>query len=104
MHPMVADRIPSLAGLCAKHKVSRMEIFGSAALAEGDGAPIHDFDFLVEFASATPEEHSNRYFGLLEDLEPLFRAKVDLVEAGAMKNPYFIRRVNESRKLVGYAA
>jgi hypothetical protein len=48
-------------------------------------------------------EHYERYFGLLESLQELFARHVDLVEIGAMRNPYFIRRVNESRKLI-YAA
>lgn len=78
-----------------------LEVFGSAA--DGTFRPeSSDFDFLVEFfpLGLGPREHYESYFGLCEDLEGLFARKVDLVEAGPMRNPYFERRVNESRKLV----
>ncbi|MDH5511510.1 MAG: nucleotidyltransferase domain-containing protein [Nitrospinota bacterium] len=102
MNIIVKDHREALAALCVKHHVTRLELFGSAAGVDERPQP-NDLDFLVEFVPATPEEHADRYFGLKEDLEALFGVQVDLVEAKAMKNPYFIRRVNESRKLI-YAA
>ncbi|MBI4828897.1 MAG: nucleotidyltransferase domain-containing protein [Nitrospinae bacterium] len=103
MIAIVGEKKPELDELCRKHGVRRLDLFGSAA-SEGEfQAESSDLDFLVEFAPCVPTEHYERYFGLLEDLERLFRRRVDLVEAHAMKNPYFIRRVNESRRAV-YAA
>lgn len=94
-HEMIAE-------LCRKHHVRRLEVFGSAA--DGSFDPeSSDLDFLVEYLPLQPGEHYEAYFGLLEDLEEMFGRKVDLVETGAMRNPYFIRRVNESRTVV-YAA
>ena len=103
MHNIVEHRLDALAELCARYHVERLELFGSAAVAEGADISINDVDFLVEFIPSTPEEHCDLYFGLLEQLKKLFDRKVDLVETRAMKNPYFIRRVNESRQLI-YAA
>lgn len=91
-----------LEALCRQHRVRRLEVFGSAA--DGTFKPeSSDIDFLVEFFPLSPGEHYESYFGLREDLEALFGRKVDIVEPGAMRNPYFIRRVNESRRVV-YAA
>jgi len=88
--------------LCRRHHVLRLEVFGSVA--DGTFRPgSSDLDFLVEFEPLSPGEHYEAFFGLWEGLHALFRRKVDLVEAHVMRNPYFIRRVNESRKLV-YAA
>jgi hypothetical protein len=103
MHSIVTDKMGHIARLCAKYHVARLELFGSAALANSAETNPGDLDFLVELSPSTPEEHSERYFGLMEELETLFGSRVDLVEAKAMNNPYFIRRVNESRKLI-YAA
>ena len=98
----IKNHVEQLEGLCRKHCVRRLEVFGSAA--DGTFDPDRsDLDFLVEYESLSPAEHYEAYFGLWEDLEALFGRKVDLVEPSAMRNPYFIRRVNESRKLV-YAA
>jgi hypothetical protein len=41
-----------------------------------------------------------RYFGLKESFEALFGRPVDLVMAGAMRNPYFIESANRSRRPV----
>ncbi len=103
MHNIVLHKLHALTELCAKYHIKRLELFGSAATVEGADVSIGDIDFLVEFTPTTPKEHCDRYFGFHEELESLFERKVDLVESKAMKNPYFIRRVNESRKLL-YAA
>ena len=99
---LVEKERTTLAELCQRHRVRRLEVFGSAA--DGTFKPeSSDLDFLVEFYPLGPGEHYEAFFGLWEDLKALFSRKVDLVEPGAMRNPYFIRRVNESRKLI-YAA
>jgi predicted nucleotidyltransferase len=56
-----------------------------------------DLDFLIEFAPCWAAEHYERYFDLLDELRTLFQRDIDLVEARTMRNPYFIRRVNETR-------
>ncbi len=91
-----------LAALCRQHRVRQLEVFGSAVDGTFDPAR-SDLDFLVEYFSLDPGEHYEAYFGLWEGLESLFGRKVDLVEKSAMRNPYFIREVNESRRPV-YAA
>ena len=99
---LVEKERTTLAELCRRHRVHRLEVFGSAA--DGTFKPeSSDLDFLVEFSPLSPGEHYEAFFGLWEELQALFGRKVDLVEPKAMRNPYFIRRVNESRKLV-YAA
>ena len=85
--------------LCRRHRVRRLEVFGSAA--DGTFDPKRsDIDFLVEFFPFKPGTAFDTYFGLLEGLEALFGRKVDLVDATCMHNPYFIRGVNESRTMV----
>ncbi len=45
----------------------------------------------------------HQFFGFQIALAELFHRNVDLVDATAMRNPYFIESVNRSRKLL-YAA
>lgn len=102
MIAVIDAQMSKIDALCRLHNVQRLEIFGSAA--DGNFDPnSSDLDFLVEFFHLNPSEHYEAYFGLWEGLKVMFQRKVDLVESKAMQNPYFIRRVNESRKLV-YAA
>jgi len=85
--------------LCRKHHVRRLDVFGSSADGTFDPAR-SDLDFLVEYFPLSPAEHYEAYSGLWEDLQALFARNIDLVEAKGLRNPYFIRAVSESRKLV----
>ena len=88
--------------ICARFGVRRLELFGSAATGAFDAAR-SDLDFLVEFDPARRVRPFEQYFGLKEELESLFERPVDLVEAGASSNRYFLESVNKSRRLL-YAA
>ncbi len=102
MIPLIEQNRAALDRLCARHRVSRLELFGSAA--GGDFDPqASDLDFLVEFLPLKPGQHADAYFTLLESLQALFGRPVDLLMVGAIKNPYFLQSVNQSRMVV-YAA
>lgn len=99
MISVLIDQKEPLEALCRKHRVHRLEVFGSAA--DGTFKPeSSDIDFLVEYEPLSPGEYYEAYFGLLESLEALFERRVDLVDATCMKNPYFIQGANESRSVV----
>jgi len=102
MHPLILDRAAELESLCARFRVRKLALFGSAARPEPRSQP-GDFDLLVEFETMTPAEHADSYFGLLEELENLLKAPVDLIEAGAIRNPFFQQAV-ESSQVILYAA
>ena len=102
MNPLIRDRLDELGGLCAKHGVRRLELFGSAA-GESFDPEASDLDFLVEFQDLTPGQYADAYFGLLEGLEGLFNKSVDLVESKAIRNPYFLQAIERTRVLL-YAA
>lgn len=102
MHPLIEARRDELTRLCERYRVSRLELFGSAASPRFDPAT-SDLDFLVEFLPMAPPDHSEAYFGLLEALQDLFQRSIDLVEVGAIRNPYFRASVDRTRVLL-YAA
>jgi hypothetical protein len=102
MNSLIEAHHREIDDLCSRFRVKRLEIFGSAATG-GFKPGTSDLDFLVEFGPCDPRQRADAYFGLLAALEDLFRCKVDLVEVGAIRNPYFLRSVNESRALL-YAA
>ncbi len=86
----ITDETAQLAALCRKHRVFKLEVFGSAADGTFDPAR-SDLDFLVEYEPLSPGEHYEAYFGLWEALEALFQRKVDLVEPHTMRNPFLSR-------------
>lgn len=61
-----------------------------------------DADFLVEFAPEAPPSLKS-FFEVKADLEQLLGRGVDLIEPGAVRNPYVLASINRNREAV-YAA
>jgi predicted nucleotidyltransferase len=89
----------ALEELCCRYKVTRLELFGSAAIGR-DRPGESDLDLLVEFDPLPPGRYADTYFGLLENLQQLFGRPVDLVVASAIRNPYFRDSVERTKTLV----
>ena len=102
IHPLVLENLSRIAELCRRHRVKRLDLFGSAAAGEFH-AESSDLDFVVEFLPDVPKRPFAGYFELKEDLETLFDRKVDLVENTAIHNRYFREEVDET-KVSLYAA
>src|SRR5256885_286878 len=90
MFPLTPQHREVIEALCKKHRVARLELFGSAASGEYDPG-MSDVDFFYEFDSADMDHLADRFFGLQEDLEKLLGVKVDLVSAKDATNPYFLQ-------------
>ena len=106
MVTLVREKLDDLNRLCVRHRVRRLELFGSATgrVPGKDFDPARsDLDFLVEYEELAEGEHADAYFGLLEGLQELFGRAVDLVVTRAITNPYFRENIESSRTVV-YAA
>ena len=91
--PLVEKRMTEIERLCREHEVARLELFGSAA--SGAFRPGEsDLDFLVSFEPRPKGSKPPPYFRLAVALQDLFGMDVDLVEEGAIRNPYFRQAVD----------
>lgn len=102
MAGVLDDKFTAIADICVRHRASRLDAFGSALRTDFKPGE-SDVDLLVEFAPMEPYARVDAYFGMLEDLEALLGVEVDLVMAGAVKNPYIARDIERTRRLL-YAA
>lgn len=82
--------------LCRLNQVARLDLFGSATRPTFD-AQTSDFDFLVEFATDTPDGAADRFFGLKHGLSTVLGRTVDLVDLAAAKTPYFLQAIAGDR-------
>ena len=99
MHPAIAQHRCGIAAICQRYGIRRLEVIGSAARAN-DFDPAHsDADFLVEFASGV-QPGLNAIFGAKADLEALLGRGVDLVEPGAVRNPYVLANINRHHEII----
>ena len=92
----VKSRSAELAELCARLRVRKLELFGSAMHSDSP----RDLDFLVDLGPRPPSEYASVYFELLRELEALFDQPVDLITPAGLANPYFRQRVEEQKTLL----
>jgi len=95
---IVEQHKDSLTKLCQTFQVEKMYLFGSALSARFNDKS--DIDFLVKFKPIELSEYFDNYIGFKENLESLFKRKVDLLEEQTLKNPILINAINNSRKIV----
>ena len=102
MHPSIAQHRSGISAICQRYRIQRLEVFGSAARAENFDPEHSDADFLVEFAPDV-QPGLGTFFGVKAALEALLGRGVDLVEPGAVRNPYVLASINRNREAI-YAA
>ncbi len=97
MIPLIENHRAELEALCRKHRVRRLELFGSAAT--GDFNPeTSDVDFLIEFDESIPiPAAADNYFGFIDAVETLFGRHVDLVEPAQIRNKYLQKSIDQTR-------
>ena len=100
MHADIAQKRDGLIALCRRYDVSRLEVFGSAARGFDFDPAASDADFLVTFNPASQLPPLEQFFGLAEALGQLLGRPVDLVEAGAIRNPFLLAEIDKAREVV----
>jgi predicted nucleotidyltransferase len=93
MHPAIAEKRDSVAELCRRYGVVRLEVFGSAARGVDFDPAVSDADFIVDFGRVDGLPPLEQFFGFAEELEKLLGRPVDLVERAAIEGSRnYIRR------------
>lgn len=95
----ITSRLHLVRELMSRHKVVRGYLFGSSV--NGSFNDSSDIDVLVDVdGTMDPVELGEHLWNLQFELEELFGRKVDLLTSRSLKNPVFIKRVNETKELV----
>jgi uncharacterized protein len=100
MHPIVENRKMEIAALCRKHGVKSLEVFGSAARGNDFRDAESDVDFIVTYHQMKKTDALKQFFGLRDELADLLQRPVDLIEPGAVINPYIKAEIERQREIV----
>ena len=84
--------------LCKQNRVRSLYVFGSVLTDRFNDKS--DIDLLVDIDSNDPLAYADYYFNLKFALQELFKRPIDLLESKAMKNPYIIRNIDNSKFLI----
>lgn len=95
---IVEKNINQVRDLCSRHKVSRLFVFGSVLTKQFNQDS--DVDFIVDFNNVELSEYADNYFDFKFALEKIFNRDVDLLEEKAIRNPYLLKSINSTKKLV----
>lgn len=87
---LLLSKEEAIKALCRKFAVRRLRLFGSALSSDWNPAT-SDFDFLADFDVSPDISPFHQRLGFIEEMEALLGRKVDVVDWGAAKNPYFRR-------------
>jgi predicted nucleotidyltransferase len=99
---ILESKLESIAQMCARYGVVRLDAFGSA-LRDDFRPGESDIDLLVEFRPMDPFALADSYFGLLDALRSVIGTDIDLVMADALKNRYIAADIERSKQAL-YAA
>ena len=91
---------PKIRKLCRSLAVRRLDLVGSAAR-DDFRSESSDVDVLIEFEG--DQALFDRYFDLKHGLERVLGRKVDVIQHGAIRNPY-LRESIERDRIVIYEA
>lgn len=101
MNQIVTTKLNELKQLCLDYKVREMYVFGSVCTEKfGEQS---DIDFLISFDDLPIDQYADNYFELHYKLEELFKREIDLVTVNSLSNPYFIKGIEQTKRLI-YAA
>ena len=96
----VRDRLNDVEALCREQHVERLDVFGSVTRDDFDASQ-SDLDFVVEFEPDAPRLGlKGPYFMMRKGLRTIFDRDIDLVEYEAVRNPYFKRELDETRRRI----
>lgn len=98
MNNILSDKIEVLQNLCITYNVKSMYAFGSVCTDKFNNNS--DIDLLISFDNLSIEKYTDNYFELHNDLEKLFNRKIDLLTDKSLSNPYFIKFIEHTKKLI----
>ena len=102
MHSSINQHKLDISIICKRYRVSKLDVFGSAARNDDFNFENSDADFLIEFAPEV-QVGLGEFIGVKTELEKLLGRKVDLLEPEAIVNPYILASINRNRETI-YAA
>ena len=96
LNTIVSNKLSEIKNLFSQYKVKRAYAFGSVCTDKFNEES--DIDLLISFQDGlNPIEYGDNYFSLVTALEKLFLRHVDLITEPTLRNPYFIKSVNETK-------
>lgn len=98
---ILLDKNKQIEDLCTKYNVEKLYAFGSVVNGSFDKNKESDIDFFLTMIYGLPPlEKGESILQLWQALEGLFNRKIDLLTDTSVKNPYLIKEIERTKKIV----
>ena len=98
MNKLLEHNLTQIMNYCQENNVEKLHAFGS--ITTDNFTDKSDIDLLIKLKNISFEQYADNYFRLHELFEIIFKRKVDLVTENSLSNPYFIKKVNQTKTLL----
>jgi predicted nucleotidyltransferase len=99
IHATIQPFIPQVIELLKKHQIKKAYVFGSVVTDKFNDQS--DVDFLVNLQDGLdPVDAGGHLWDLQDELKELLHREIDLLTERPLKNPYFIRELNETKTAI----
>ena len=99
LHPSFKEKLPDVVALLGKHQIKNAFVFGSVVTQHFNEQS--DIDLLITFRDGLdPLEAGEHWWNLHDELRQLFHREIDIVTERSLKNPYFIKELDETKLLI----
>ena len=99
MHPAIDQHRNEISSICKRYRVSKLDVFGSAARKVDFKTNSSDADFLIEFEPDV-KVGLDQLIGIKTELEKLLGRSVDLIEPEAVLNPFVKASIQRHQETV----
>lgn len=96
---LIKERYTDFVDLCRSHQVDKLYAFGSSITNHFD-PNTSDIDVVVKIDIDDPAERGEALLSLWDELEALFRRKVDLLTDDSIRNPYLKSSIDRTKRLI----
>jgi len=98
MQKVIDNNINEIEAMCRKYNVKSLFAFGSVCTNKFNNSS--DIDLLISFEPMNHADYADNYFILAEKFEEIFHRKVDLITDKSLSNPFFIKSINKTMKVI----
>lgn len=98
LQPLFSEKLPQVKQILREHRVKRAHVFGSVCT-DRFGAD-SDIDLLVSFKKIPFGQYAENFWSLEESLQKLFQREVDIVVEKNLRNPFFIKVMNQTKTTI----
>lgn len=97
---LIELNLDKITALCKKYKVAKLWVFGSILTDRFNDKSDVDFSVTFDKQKIPLLDFADNYLDFIQELKTLFSREVDLVCEDSLTNPYFIKELNATKRLV----